>query len=99
MWPLAWPNIAEKGAAIVEKSRYFWKCRFLALEGARNQHFGRLKAPFRSHFPAEGSDGFLGTDFVSKFQKKHVVTNTSEPPVGEFNILRNSLSHGIFPVA
>ena len=31
--------------------------------------------------------------------KKHVVTNTSEPPVGECKILRNSLSHGMFSVA
>ena len=60
IWPLAGPNIAEKGAApLVEKAlgrvldgfetglgiREFWKCRFLAPEGARNQHFWRLKAP------------------------------------------------------
>ena len=54
---------------------------------------------YRSLFPAEGSDEFLGTDFFRIPQKKHVVTNTSEPPVGECKILRNSLSHGMFSIA
>ena len=57
------------------------------------------KMKCRSLFLAEGSDGFLGTDFFRILQKKYVVTNTSEPPVGECKILRNSLSHGMFSVA